>query len=45
VMPRTVLWQTAGAVITGAVLGEAWCGEPGEPAIFSYAGDDLQSGR
>jgi nucleoid-associated protein YgaU len=37
-MPRTVLWlMAAGAVVTAAVLGEAWRGEPGEPAILSHA--------
>ncbi|HTG22629.1 MAG TPA: LysM peptidoglycan-binding domain-containing protein [Reyranella sp.] len=34
-MPRTVLWlMAAGAVVTAAVLGEAW---RGEPAILSHA--------
>jgi nucleoid-associated protein YgaU len=37
-MPRTVLWlMAAGAVVTAAVLGEAWRGEPGEPAILGQA--------
>jgi nucleoid-associated protein YgaU len=37
-MPRTVLWlMAAGAVVTAAVLGEAWRGEPGEPAILVQA--------
>ena len=34
-MPRTVHWlMAAGAVVTAAVLGEAWHGDPGEPAIL-----------
>jgi hypothetical protein len=34
-MPHTVLWlMAAGAVVTAAVLGEAW---RGEPAILSHA--------
>src|SRR3984957_15363036 len=37
-MPRTVLWlMAAGAVVTTAVLGEAWRGESGEPAILVQA--------
>ena len=34
-MPHTVLWlMVAGAVVTAAILGEAW---RGEPAILSHA--------
>src|SRR5258707_3908273 len=34
-MPRTVLWlMAAGAVVTAAILGEAW---RGEPAILGHA--------
>ena len=37
-MPRTVLWlMAAGAVAIAAILGEAWRGEPGEPAILGQA--------
>jgi hypothetical protein len=37
-MPRKFLWLiAAGAVVTTALLGEAWRGEPGEPAILVQA--------
>ena len=34
---RRIWLMAAGAVVTAAILGEAWHGEPGEPAILGQA--------